>query len=399
MKKWLKWIGIAIFGSGIVLGAPVVPVEMKWVVSYETIAFDTADGDLALDEYAISDNGWYIRTVPKEEGQFDGTENPQDIIGKKEVKIRREGRAYYDEFFDGQKIVRVQSEKTKYDGLRYTKDYPQPKKQKLENIINSINSADAAIAFQSATVSARALNATSVSFSHTVSAGSNLILFIADSCDDNDSGSYTATDASFNGDVASFIVASGEFSVNTNDMFYLVNPDVGTFTVSVSDDELFSCDGLKGIASGFTGVEQSSPIDNSQPGGNASASDVSISIATGVANTWIIDSHTEGTDSHTYAAQGSQIERWEGSLGNHGAFGSTLSAPSATTYNMAWDISTNDDWAGVAVSFKEATAAPATPSDAPNTPPIFFDGDSQLYPAKPERFTYQLKKINGRRSY
>src|SRR3990167_338516 len=46
-----------------------------------------------------------------------------------------------------------------------------------------------------------------------------------------------------------------------------------------------------------------------------------------------------------------------------------------------------------------ASGGAATPPSAPNPPPIFFDGDSQLYPAKPERFTYQLKKINGRRSY
>jgi len=45
-----------------------------------------------------------------------------------------------------------------------------------------------------------------------------------------------------------------------------------------------------------------------------------------------------------------------------------------------------------------ASGGAATPPSAPNPPPIFFDGDSQLYPAKPERFTYQLKNY-GRRSY
>ena len=65
--------------------------------------------------------------------------------------------------------------------------------------------------------------------------------------------------------------------------------------------------------------------------------------------------------------------------------------PSADTHNANFRL------AIYATYTASGGAAPAP--KPPNPPAIFFDGDSLNYPAKPERFTYQLKKINGRRSY
>src|SRR3990167_2186082 len=64
--------------------------------------------------------------------------------------------------------------------------------------------------------------------------------------------------------------------------------------------------------------------------------------------------------------------------------------PSADTHNANFRL------AIYATYTASGGAAPAP--NPPNPPAIFFDGDSFNYPAKPERFTYQLKKY-GRRSY
>src|SRR3990167_10415071 len=105
MKTWQK-IAIGTIAVGTALSAPIIPVEMIWLVSYETIAFETSDGDLGLDEYAIADNGtWYIREIPENEGQF--TSTTTQPVGKKLVHIRAQksidnpncaGCAYYSEF-------------------------------------------------------------------------------------------------------------------------------------------------------------------------------------------------------------------------------------------------------------------------------------------------------------
>ncbi len=71
----------------------------KWLCSYETIRFDTADGDLGLDEYARDpEGGYYIRTRPPTEAQFEHVDEEYDLGARKEVRILEGTHAYYDEF-------------------------------------------------------------------------------------------------------------------------------------------------------------------------------------------------------------------------------------------------------------------------------------------------------------
>ncbi len=110
-------IGGAI-ASAAALVVPIIPQDTQWVVSYETLAFETENGELGINEYALvgQSQGWYVRTIPKENGQFEVTENPVDIQGKKLVDVRCEKCAYYDEFIgkNGEK-VRILSDKNTYD--------------------------------------------------------------------------------------------------------------------------------------------------------------------------------------------------------------------------------------------------------------------------------------------
>ena len=72
----------------------------KWLSSYETILFDTKDGDLDIGDYAPDESGigYYYRTKPKNQAQFDWTDNASLVKGLHKVKIVADGHAYYDEF-------------------------------------------------------------------------------------------------------------------------------------------------------------------------------------------------------------------------------------------------------------------------------------------------------------
>src|SRR3990167_767617 len=114
----IKKIGIFLGGTAIVLGAPVIPQEMKWVHSYETVMFDTIDGDLDENEFAkAGENEWYVRKLSKTAGNFETTNDLDDLIDKKEVSVNCEKCAYYAEFSDSGSIKRVVMEKSDYDGL------------------------------------------------------------------------------------------------------------------------------------------------------------------------------------------------------------------------------------------------------------------------------------------
>ena len=119
-------------------------MKLKWLISYETIRFDTADGDLDRDEYAVNPKGgWFVRKHPKNNHQFVKTNDPDDIEGKKRVGITDMKGAYYDEFeLPDKRRFRTPSSRQKYDGLRYTKRYPHPEKEISSEEINLVTRDD-----------------------------------------------------------------------------------------------------------------------------------------------------------------------------------------------------------------------------------------------------------------
>src|SRR3990167_10933690 len=84
LKRFWKWI-VGALAIPVALAAPIIPKDQTWLVSYETIAFETADGDLGMNEWADAGNGeFYIREVLKNEGQFTSTTSMDVLFGKKE---------------------------------------------------------------------------------------------------------------------------------------------------------------------------------------------------------------------------------------------------------------------------------------------------------------------------
>jgi hypothetical protein len=105
-------------------------MDLKWLCSYETIKFDTVDGDLHKGQYAYDKekNIYYIRTTPENNSQFsifypvDDSGKPTGIEEKIksliEVKIKDKEHMYYDEFVlpDG-RLYRIPSAETSYKDL------------------------------------------------------------------------------------------------------------------------------------------------------------------------------------------------------------------------------------------------------------------------------------------
>ena len=94
-------IGTASVVGITLLVAPIIPVQMEWVVSYETIAFDTVDGDLSMDQYAVNGDIYYIREESKNKEQFTSTNIAP--IGKTEINILAQ-KEYDNEGCIGSKV-------------------------------------------------------------------------------------------------------------------------------------------------------------------------------------------------------------------------------------------------------------------------------------------------------
>lgn len=113
--------------------------DLRWIVSYETLKFDTVDGDLHKDQYAFYEGKYYIRNYPENNAQFSvyipsdpdqsSIDFAQLIAGKTEVHVIEGEHMYYDEFSlpDGRKY-REASTKIKYNNLEKKNAGPRLKK-------------------------------------------------------------------------------------------------------------------------------------------------------------------------------------------------------------------------------------------------------------------------------
>ena len=306
-KKWFKWIFLGGATLAVLGNVPIIPEDMKWVVSYETVAFDTADGDLGIDEYAIAgENEWFIREVSKDEGQFVSTTSAEAIRGKNEVRTTCEKCAYYDEFWDGEKVIRIFSERNKYNGLRYEKNYAQPTYTTKKGIFNAIESK--AVSFTATTTSGIKTNVSSFSWSHTTASDDSLLIVTATS---EDAGNPTHTEVTFNGTNLIQVASSSFNTADPNDStltsWYISSPEITTAVVAVTfndtDDEAFA--GATNYSGTITNI---SPIQaTSTESGSNQNTDTIIIIPFGQ-NFYAQSSAYGGCDSTS--VDGSQVQLW-----------------------------------------------------------------------------------------
>ena len=377
MIKILRNIVLLVFGTGLAVGAPVVPVDMRWIVSYETSAFETSDGDLGLNEYAIKgedDEGtaYYIRTVPKSEGQFVTTYNPEDIVGKKQVGIRCNGCAFYSEFQkkDGS-IVRVTQTEKEYFDVAFIKDYPQPKRTELLNIIDAAPSADAAIAIDN-TSEATAANAESISWSHTVNSASDGAV-VVNAVGDNDGYNWSATLSTFNSTAMTRAQqqASGGGASDHVDAIYVLatsGEGTGSKTVYIEHDNGGN-ENIWGSAHTYTGVDQTTPYDgNTSSGGDDGTDPLSLTVTSAsgdlVSGLAVKESENDGVQELSVGSgqtERTAVETDDFVSVNQDAMSSDEAGASSVTHSYSRSETGTAQWTILAVNINAAAVGGADP--------------------------------------
>lgn len=382
MSKWKK-IGMALAGTALALNAPVVPEDMKWVSSYETVQFETADGDLGMDEYAVSgtedgETSWYVRHRPKSEDNFQGTTDPKDIEGKSLVGVRCERCAFYSEFRDARGDTRrVPIVAEAFRRVHKRKDAPQPAMKTLVSPV-SAGIANAAIAFDATANDGDPGAVSSGSFSHTT-AGSDRVMFVGLSMNDITESERGVASVDYNGDALTEVRVEDEATDNfLTEGWYLVAPDTGTLTVSYTLDG--TNDNVTAGSITLTGVDQTTALDSdggqeiSATADKSTATVNSIADSVWFATTMLAD--ISATTDCTPLGTG-HTERWDIAPSNDCYAGSTLEGTTTPAVNVIqWDGPGTSDMltnAIVAVGFAESglaySRATTTIDDAGANPP------------------------------
>lgn len=370
MRKLLALLGIGMITT-VAFAAPVIPTETRWLVSYETLTFDTGNGDLGMNQYAVDPdtlNGqpiYYIRTEPQSQAGVKATTDATAIQGKQEVAILAKkdennpdctGCSYYSEFQAGKQTIRVPYQ-GRYNDLKEVKNTPQP----THTVLASATEVMAAIAFDNVSTSTFTGSGSSFSWSHT-STGSNLALYVGIS-----SILRTVSSVTYNGTAMTKAIqqqgASGD--VYSTGM-YLANPSTGANTVSVtlsaSDLESF------GGAITLTGVDQTTPVNAS-----SSAPAFSDSVTVGQENSWIVDNLGVAQGSSLTVGAG-QTSRWNelNGGGDTRVVGSSKGPVSTGSQSMSYTGGIYDP-AIVLLAFSPYVAA-----EAATSPVTTLSGDIQL---------------------
>ena len=184
----------------------------KWLCSYETILFDTPSGDMESGFYAPDENGkgYYYRTRPTDEAQFDWTDDPEIMKNLNLYSVRVDilpGHAYYDEFLTAEgatnwwaedsvhagkdpselpsgSVLRIQSSAEVYWDTANIKNYPQPERSETIDYIPPVEPAEPppehhSIALDTVSNSGGKSFVSNYSWSHTCT-GANGLLTVAD---------------------------------------------------------------------------------------------------------------------------------------------------------------------------------------------------------------------------
>lgn len=360
----------------------------KWLCSYETILFDTLDGDIDVGQYALDEDkvGYYIRTRPKTEAQFDwvplvddnGVE--YDVSKLTEVKIAK-GHAYYDEFLTAAgatnlwtatsihagkgpsqlpsgSVLRVQSNAKKYWDTAQIKGHPQPTRVEMVEILPPPEplaevSMHHSIEFDATSYSDSTGAVSSYSFNHTCGASADLLVF--GNGHYKSSGDITISSVTYNS-VAMTLARDDVKSVSgwnfRSAVYYLLAPGTGSaYTVAITYSGT-TTNGDGGVVS-YSGARQTGQPD-AVNGATGSASKTASTIVTTVAdNCWVFSA----VMFDSYPATSGNTVRWSGFMFGSGSDTNGPKTP-AGNQTMSWTIAINSIWAISAASFAPAERNP-----------------------------------------
>lgn len=333
--KWFKKLIFLSIGTGIALGAPLVPQDEIYLYSQATYRFNTPNGDLSSNQYALytdKDNvedGKYIILSPTLGYGFSRTNDATLIKDKELVDIVCEGCAYYKYFRNSKN--EIDRESTDVSTMTSDPDDPIHKKTELVPILGAVK-AHAAPAFDAITPTVTGLG-TSVSFSHTVS-GSNLIVLAGVNLDGANTGTPSCT---YNSVSMTQIAAIEGDSSNQEQWTGISKAPSGTQTMACSWTT--SIESIV-FAISYSEVDQTTPNDTAVTSTGLQASPISDNVTSQVGDL-VVDFLTVNGGDFDMAAGAGQTERADSFESSGGNNAGVSEEAGATTVTMSWS-----GWAG-----------------------------------------------------
>ncbi len=190
----------------------------------------------------------------------------------------------------------------------------------------------------------------SLSWSHTVAAGSNRLLLVRTAHRD---GNKTVSSVKYGSATLTKVAEqNGPGNQNKATLWFLVNPAAGTASVVVT---LSGSVKVVAAATTLTGVRQTTPVDSFVT--SAAQSTSASRTVTSVPGDLVVDALAANGDALSAAVSGSRDVQWSGGTGTAGgdvrSAGSTTGGASAVT--MAWTLGASKPWALVAAVIKPAS--------------------------------------------
>ena len=179
-----------------------------------------------------------------------------------------------------------------------------------------------------------------LNWSHTVSPGSSRILIVGVSIDVSNA---TVVAANFGGFLPLTPIGQTNNAQTKVAMYYLLNPPVGIYPVSIT---LNSAAGIVGGAVSLAGVDQMNPVETFA-GNSANNGDPSLTIASSAGGV-VVDTVAPKSPNQAQSAGTNQTVAWNQSASNYSGAGSTM--PGDVSVSPSWTINGNSGWTMAAVA-------------------------------------------------
>ncbi|MFZ1756834.1 MAG: hypothetical protein WBO46_22360, partial [Caldilineaceae bacterium] len=195
----------------------------------------------------------------------------------------------------------------------------------------------------------------SISLNHTTGAGSNRLMLVGISIEQDEGGDADVTAVSYGGQALTFVgeaPVSGEAHAQ---IWRLVNPASGTASVVASVSGAGSSDAFVVGVSTFTGVNQSAPLGTFATS-NDGTTPATITVSAAANDLVFGVIALDDARSLTSSTSGGQSERWDVSNSqgsNDGITGGAATKPGAASVTLSWTIS-DDGTSIIAVPIKPA---------------------------------------------
>jgi hypothetical protein len=202
---------------------------------------------------------------------------------------------------------------------------------------------------------------TTVTFTHTISSGSNRVLVVGATFED--CGDYpSVTGITYNGQPLTHIdsaqVISGNGCAGRAELWYLLEadlPSAGTYNVIVNTSGTF--DEIVVGATSLDNVAQQAP-EASNSNSNDAQTTITTNITTLTDGAWLVDVVHSGNETGDFAPNGSQTERYQRVSGSSTGAGSTKEVSTAGSTSAGWTSAGANRLAHVVAAFAPAPAEP-----------------------------------------